>query len=75
MKFLLGQIEIFDFKKLHSDLYFQLQLMYSSETVGKVACKDWGSQNLQYKHHNGKRQTQVGGWVVKDMDFSGVLKK
>ena len=49
--------------------------MYSSETVDKVASKDWGSQNLQYKHHNGKRQTQVGGWVVKDMDFSGVFKK
>ena len=36
-----------DFKKLYSDMYFQLQQMYSCETVGKGAClaRIGGSKN------------------------------
>ena len=45
--------------------------------MGKVlVSKDGYSQKLQYKHYNEKKQRgRAGGGGVKDMEFSGVLKK
>ena len=37
--------------------------------------KNGCSQKLQYKHHNGKKQTEGDGGRVKDMEFSGVKLK
>ena len=61
-------------------MYFQLQQMYSCETVGKSVCiTRMGAVKLQYKHYNGKKTNRGGGEErgagVKDMEFSGVLKK
>ena len=33
---------------------------------------DGYSQKLQYKHYNGKKQTEGKGGTVKDNEFSGV---
>ena len=55
--------------------------MYSCETVGKSVCiTRMGAVKLQYKHYNGKKKKNRGGGEergagVKDMEFSGVLKK
>ena len=47
--------------------------MHLCETLSKVVCMTrMGGVRLQYKHCNGKN-IQRGG--VKDMEFSGVLKK
>ena len=58
-------------------MYFQLQYMYSYETIGKGACiKRMGA--LKYYSTNTimeKKQTEGEGRGVKDMEFSGVLKK
>ena len=49
--------------------------MYSCETVGKGACiTRIGAIKVQYKHYNGKK-TNTEGSGVKNMEFSGVLKK
>ena len=58
-------------------MYFQFQKMYSCETVGKGACitRRGAVKNLPYKHHNEKNTNgERGGRVVKDMEFSWVLK-
>ena len=42
-------------------MYFQLQQMYSCETVGKSVCiTRMGAVKLQYKHYNGKKNKQRG---------------
>ena len=37
--------------------------------------KNGCSQKLQYKHYNGKKQTEGEGGRVKDNEFSGVKQK
>ena len=42
-------------------MYFQLQQMYSCETVGKSVCiTRMGAVKLQYKHYNGKKKKTEG---------------
>ena len=40
-----------------------------------LVSKDGYSQKLQYKHYNEKKKEGGHGGWVKDMEFSGVLKK
>ena len=49
--------------------------MYSCETGTFIKRMDGCSQKLQYKHYNGKKQTEGEEGRVKDNEFSGVKHK
>ena len=49
--------------------------LYEPVWVKVLVSKDGYSQKLQYKHYNEKKQRGRAGGGVKDMEFSGVLKK
>ena len=65
---------MFDFKKTPFRYVFSIAVnVFLLDCMGKGDCvKDGCSQKLQYKHCNGRKQTEGERGRVKDLEFSGV---